>query len=353
MGGCYRTPDVERAVTNLIHDDGTFRSPYADLSSQGPTITDRRLFFVTAYPNDNPYAIPNTQKTYPAVGKLDKKNYSVEELQDFVVSADNIFDVYLGETLAPFVALTPKKAVLPISKATMEVPLDHSGCKLDKAAQHLGGKKCVLNVQALHTNMRSRWEIMEKLWDANKGKNNEKSLYENLNYLSKLTSQLDYLRTVGFRATRVAYTQSGRPTAALITDNMAILDRKLYQVRCDSLDEAYYLLAVINSVTLEDAVVPFMSKGLFGVGGRDLEKHLWKLPIPKYDPDNEMHVEVSRLGEAAGKSAQERISILRDRVGDDALTMNKARNELRHYWQKDNPSCKAIEELVEELLLSG
>ena len=44
-----------------------------------------------------------------------------------------------------------------------------------------------------------------------------------------------------------------------------------------------YLVAVINSDALQEAVKPLMSKGQFGA--RDLHKHLWKLPIPEFDPN--------------------------------------------------------------------
>ena len=37
---------IDRKSEVLHHDDGKFKSPYAELSSQGPTIVDRRLFFV-------------------------------------------------------------------------------------------------------------------------------------------------------------------------------------------------------------------------------------------------------------------------------------------------------------------
>ena len=39
-------PGITKTSEALHHDDGKFKSPYAELSSQGPTITDRRLFFV-------------------------------------------------------------------------------------------------------------------------------------------------------------------------------------------------------------------------------------------------------------------------------------------------------------------
>ena len=45
--------------------------------------------------------------------------------------------------------------------------------------------------------------------------------------------------------------------------------------------EAHYLLAIINSESLYDAVTPFMPKGQFGA--RHLQKQLWKLPIPEFN----------------------------------------------------------------------
>ena len=129
-----------------------------------------------------------------------------------------------------------------------------------------------------------------------KARTTKKSLYQNLNYLSKLTNQLAYLRDPGDRPVRIAYSSSGVPTAALIADTQAILDYTLFQVTCSNLNEAYYLLAIINSDALASEVNRFMPKGLFGA--RHLQKHLWKLPIPTYDPNNAEHLNLSRLARA-------------------------------------------------------
>ena len=348
--GAPGSPDVERVVSTLISDDGKYLSPYEKQARRGADIFDRRLFLVTTSPNDSQFALSNTRKTYPSIGSQDKKDYSVRALEGYVVTNDNIFNLHLGETVAPYVTLAPRTAVLPVSRDSMSMPLDHSECKTNGSGQHKGRRKCVLDVQALHPNMRSRWEIMQNLWDANKGKRDARSLFDNLNYLNKLTSQLEYLHSAGSRACRIAYTGHGRPTAALITDNRVIVDYTLFQVTCSGPDEAYFLLATINSLTLEDAVVPLMSKGQYGA--RHLQKQLWKLPIPKYDAGIEVHSKLSELGRAAEHSATERISNLRERTGEDSLTITKARNELRHRWQKASPECRAIEELVEELLLT-
>ena len=349
--GLAGSDSVERVVTELIHDDGTFRSPYAAHSNQGPTIVDRRLFFVTVHPLESQFALPNIRRTFPAVGSLDKKSYSVDALRGLTINEDNLFEVHLGATVAPYVTLSPRTAVLPASRREMAVPLDHSNCEMGDKGEHIGKLLCTLDEQALDASMRSRWEIMARLWDANKGKDDNKTLYQNLNWLNKLAAQLDYLRAAECDAIQIAYSSSGRPTAALIRDSEAILDYTLFQLRCSNLDEAHYLLAIINSVALEEAMEPFRPKGLYGA--RHVQKHPWKLPIPKYAPAVDTHAELSRLGRAAEQSANERIASLREAIGNDALTVTKVRSELRSNWQKEEPVCVAIEKAVDELLQSG
>ena len=53
---------ISRKSEALHHDDGKFKSPYAELSSQGPTIFDRRLFFVETMPPTAMLPAANTTK---------------------------------------------------------------------------------------------------------------------------------------------------------------------------------------------------------------------------------------------------------------------------------------------------
>ena len=97
---------------------------------------------------------------------------------------------------------------------------------------------------------------------------------------------------------------------------------------CADADEAHYLMAIINSAALEDAVEPFRPTGRFCKGGaRDLHKHLWKLPIPRCDPSNASHAASSQ-------------------------TVAKTRRELRE-WQRENAMARAIEGAVAGLLGAG
>ena len=330
--GATGTRQVKRTKTVLHHDDGEFHSPYADYASRGADIFDRRLYFVIVKPNTTILAAPGTYLTYPQPGSQDKKKYSVGMLNGVVLHEDYLFDVYLGETLAPFVALSPRKAVLPVDRQTMIMPLDHSACDRDEETGRCKYQNCTVDRSQLDQRMAHRWELMENLWTANKGKNDPKSLTQNLNFLNKMLSQLDYLQRPSSGFVRIAYTAIGRPTAALIVDNKSILDTALYQVVCRNKSEAYYLLSIINSNTLARETKPFCTTN-WAKEIRNLHKHLWKLPIPRYSQENKLHTRIARLGRKAEAEAYKRIADM-EQTQKGELTVKAARDELRNYWQR-------------------
>ena len=81
-----------------------------------------------------------------------------------------MFSVYLGVSLAPYVILPPLTAALPASKATMTVPLDHSGCLGWPDAEVIIHNACRLDRQGLDPNMRVRWEKMERFWEEHRAR---------------------------------------------------------------------------------------------------------------------------------------------------------------------------------------
>ena len=342
--GTTNTTLVNRQTKTLHHDDGVFHSPYADFARRGADVYDRRLYLVTAEPNQTKLAAPSTFTTYPRTASQDKKKYDVSVLSGNIVHDDNLFDVYLGENIAPYVTLPPLTAVLPVDKPSMTLPLDHKSCPVNPNTKTVKHDACQIDAAKLDTRMISRWNTMSSLWDANKGKNDKKSLYQNLNFHNKLTSQLNWLRNHGDRPVRIAYTGIAGQAAALITDDKAILDTALYQVTCRNTDEACYLLAIINSDALSEYVVPLMPKGQFGA--RDLHKHLWKLPIPEYASNDASLVDLSRLGRRAAAEAEGIIAPMRS----PTLTRDKARSVLRHEWQPNSPTAQRIESAVQNLL---
>ena len=338
---------ITRNSEPLHHDDGDFKSPYAAASSQGPTIVDRRLFFVEKVPHTGMLPAANTTNVKPRQGNQDNYKYEgkLHHLEG-VVSNDHLFKVYLGECLAPYVALKPLRAVLPVSRSSMTMPLIHDDCEDDKH------NACRLDIAALHHSVRQRWNSAAEMYREVHQAQTIKDLYDRLNYQKILTSQLETLQDAiaNGTTTRLAYTQSGQPTAAIVRDNRAIVDRKLYQTICTSEDEASYLMAILNSDELAARAKPFCTTN-WAKKIRDFEKHGWKLPIPRYDAANQLHTQLSQLGVTAERECRRRVeqSDIMDKAPGKAQS-DAARKLLRHQWQPNSSTAQAIEAAVAQLL---
>ena len=220
--------DISRESQALHHEDGKFKSPYADLSSNGATIQDRRLFFVETVPHTAMLPATNTTNVQTRLGKKDKVLYEGKHNQlEGVVSNEHLFDVYMGECIAPYVALDPLKAALPVNRSTMNMPLDHDDCEDDKH-----NHTCRLEVSALHHTMQRRWNNADAMFSEAHKDQEITELYSRLNHQKILTSQLEHLQgAIADGGTiRIAYTSSGEPTTSIIRDNHAILE-PVYDLR--------------------------------------------------------------------------------------------------------------------------
>ena len=241
--------------------------------------------------------------------------------------------MHLGETIAPYVALEPLKALLPLKQGDAAIPTDDDG----PGGIRLGG---------LERRMRERWRTVSRLWEDNKALANNLNLLGQLDYLHKLSSQLEWQSNPEGRPVRLVYTSSGQPTAAILNDDANLVENVLFWVACKDVNEANYLLAIINSRALYNAVSGMMPKGLFGA--RHLHKHLWKLPIPEFDPEQELHAGIAEAGATAAAGAKAKLDKVREQWGDK-LTVTIARRELRK-WLRMSPRGRAVEKAVGELL---
>ena len=310
-------------------------SPYAKHARQGATVVPRCLFFVNEASNPAIIQAGQTVTVDPRRGPQDKEPWSRLDLAAITgqtIESQHVYDVHLGETVVPYATLDPLKAVLPFKQSDFGLASDGEG---------VGG----INLGALGQRMRARWQTVCRLWDENKRPVNKLGLLGRLDYHRELSSQLEWQRDPGDRPVRVVYTQGGESTGALLQNGGAIIESRLYWIACRDTQEAYYVLAIINSDTLYELVKPLMSKGQFGA--RDLHKHLWKLPIPEFDPNDPLHVRVSQAGEAAAQCVGKQLANLRQDRGE--LTVTIARRELRK-WLRESTEGKAVEEAVRELL---
>ena len=327
--------DVTRESVGITDTSVVGESVYDGHTRNGATVFPRGLFIVTQTENTAIIQAGQTVTVNPQRGSQSKepwRSLDLTAINGQTIESRHIFDVHLGETLVPYATLDPLKAILPMKQADFEIPVDANG---------VGG----IRLSGLERRMRDRWRTISGLWDTHKQPVNKLNLFEQLDYLHKLSVQLEWKQNPGLRPIRVLYNQSGTPTAALLDEDYAVVDYTLYWITCKDIQEANYLLAIINSQALYDAVTPLMAKGQFGA--RHLQKHLWKLPIPEFDPRNRRHVAIAKAGEAAAQGAVQQLEQLREQR--DKVTVTVARRELRR-WLRESKEGKAVERVVGRLL---
>ena len=337
--GSAGATSVRREAVSIIDTDKADASPYGALARNGATIFPRVLFFVEETENIAIVQAAQTVTVNPRRGSLDKapwKDLDVTSIAGQTVENRHLFAVHLGETIAPYVTLTPLKALLPMKQGDAAIPTNDRGT----GGIRLGG---------LERRMRERWQTVSRLWEENKAQANRLNLLERLDYMSNLSSQLEWQSNPQDRPVRVVYSSSGQPTAAILNSEAGLVENVLFWVPCKGNEEAHYLLAIINSEALYESVSGLMPKGQFGA--RHLHKHVWKLHIPEFDPAEELHLTITEAGALAATGAKAKLEHLRQQRGD-GLTVTVVRRELRA-WLRTSDEGKAVESAVSRLLARG
>lgn len=111
------------------------------------------------------------------------------------------------------------------------------------------------------------------------------SLAEGVNHLQKLSTQAI------IAPIRILYSKAGTRLSACWLEDEAIVDTKAYWSAANSLEEAAYVAAIINTEVVLDRV-----KDLQPVGQRDrrdFDNLVWTLPIPDYDPNETLHSDIA------------------------------------------------------------
>ena len=178
-----------------------------------------------------------------------------------------LFPTLLGEHVLPFRTLSPDAFVLPLTRDG--VILEGSNPKIDA-------------YPGLATWVRSAEERWNQYGAGNM------TFAEQLDYRGKLSQQ------VPATSLRIVYATSGMHiAAALVHDPRAIIDTSLYWASVSSETEGYYLTALLNAPITTVLLRPLMP---YSKDERHIHKHVWRLPIPMFDRDDALHLEISRIG---------------------------------------------------------
>ncbi|MGH8995691.1 MAG: N-6 DNA methylase, partial [Acidimicrobiales bacterium] len=250
---------------------GSPRSPYQDRFANGATVYPRLLLCVEAAPTGPLGAGAGRIAVQSRRSALEKAPWKSLPPLSGVVEAQFVMRLHLGETVLPYRTCDPWLAI---------VPWDGIGM-LDAASERLD----------LYPGLADWLRRAEQCWIEHRS-SGRLTLDGQLDYRRKLSEQFPIAEH------RVVYSKAGVTLAAArVSDPLAVIDHKLYWATAPSLDEAHYLVAVLNSATVTERVQPLQSRGAFGP--RDFDKYVWQVPIPLYDPECAPHVRLAALGQDA------------------------------------------------------
>jgi hypothetical protein len=246
-------------------------SPYAKRFQAGAKANPRMLIVVEdadAGPLGTPAGLRRVRSRR---GRLDKDPWRSLPAIEETVEERFIHPLILGESIVPFRQVGALNVIVPWDGERM----------LDSADGTITD----------YPGLSDWWAKAEALWLRHRS--SEKfSLLQRIDFQRRLSSQFPQA------AHRVVYTASGSIMAACrIADPTAVIDQMLYWAPVADEKEALYLCGIFNSSTLTDAVAPFQARGQFGT--RHFDKYIFQLPIPTFDPADDLHATIAELAAKA------------------------------------------------------
>ena len=271
---------------------------YADRFKQGATIVPRSFYFVEIEDGekenrkkDNPNNRENeeialTERVVllrPSASILrDAKPPWKSQTISGKLEGAFLFTTAVAKNVVPFLLIEPLLVALPL------VIREENSAKRFEVVDH---------DEILNERFASRWFAeAERLWNkhrTDKAKRSEMTYLNRLDFQHGLTDQNPDARFI------VLYTGSATDASAVVVDRTAfeapfVAEHKTYWCEAKSESEAHFICAYLNSGYANEKIKDFQSRGLFGP--RDIHKTIVKLPFPRFDPKNELHKSLAKLG---------------------------------------------------------
>lgn len=267
----FAAPHITRTASGVVVARDEPASPYHARFTQGATLVPRFLLMVEDVPSSPIGVAAGTRAVRSMRSANEKPPWKHLPALQGAVEQEFVRAVHLGSTLLPFRLLEPWLGIVPWDGSTL----------LDTADPHLDA----------YPGFADWWTRAEAVWDENKGESHL-TLLERADFRSGLSLQLPTAPH------RILYASSGQYVAAArLTDAQAVADTKLYWAAAGSVDEARFVTAVLNSPALTKLVAPMQSRGEHNP--RDIHKQVWRLPIPLFDPADDVHQQLVELAAQA------------------------------------------------------
>jgi hypothetical protein len=239
------------------------------------------------------------------------------------IEAEFIYATLLSTDLLPFGYLDFRPVVLPLIVEAEEYHLLSAEQARAKGYMRLRG-----------------WlERAQATWaERRKEKAKKADALTWLNYRGKLTEQNPKARyVVLYSRSSTFLCAAGVPTKApsysfggqqVALQHFVAVDAT-YSFPTNNGREAAYLVAVLNSPTVDMLIKPMQARGLWGP--RDIHKKVWELPIPEFNPEDKAHLRLAEIAEACADKVRGMVpglkELFRDLRGPHAI--GRARSAVR------------------------
>ena len=180
--------------------------------------------------------------------------------------------------------------------------------------------------------MESYWADVSMDYEQGRKSGSPETLTGNIDYMSKLSTQIK-LHSIPSHEAKIVYIKSGSNLCAAVIPTGLIIDSTLYYHFTETEKEAHYLTAIFNAPTLN-----LYFKEACRTSNRDFHLGPVKnLPIPEYDPQNLVHIELARLSELA-----------HNQVVNIKPELKDAKNTKQREIVREHPDIKPILEEIGE-----
>jgi hypothetical protein len=318
------------------------RSFYQPHFKEGATIVPRNFWFVEfkVIPGLGMDISQPVVATDPRAEAEAKQPYKGTHFEA-AIEAEFLYATLLSTDLLPFGHFDFRPIVLPLIE-------DAQGYRLLSAEQ--ARAKGYLKLPEWLDRAQALWAKKRK------EKARKADLLSWLNYRNKLTDQnpkaeyvvlysksATFLCAAALRAKALSHKVDGQEVVL----QRFVADHVTYCFETTEQREANYLVALLNSPTIDALIKPMQARGLWGP--RDIHKKVWELPIPEFNQKDKGHLRLAEIAEACAEKVMEMVPGLKDLFKDvrGPHAIGRARTAVREALKDE---LAEIDALVQDIL---
>jgi type I restriction-modification system DNA methylase subunit len=318
------------------------RSFYQPHFKEGATIVPRNFWFVEfkVIPRLGMDIAQPVVATDPRAEAEAKQPYKGTHFEA-AIEAEFLYATLLSTDLLPFGHFDFRPIVLPLIE-------DAQGYQLLTAEQ--ARAKGYLKLPEWLDRAQALWAKKRK------EKARKADLLSWLNYRNKLTDQnpkaeyvVLYSKSATFLCAAVlrAKALSHKVDGQEVVLQRFVADHVTYCFETTEQREANYLVALLNSPTIDALIKPMQARGLWGP--RDIHKKVWELPIPEFNQKDKGHLRLAEIAEACAEKVMEMVPGLKDLFKDvrGPHAIGRARTAVREALKDE---LAEIDALVQDIL---